>query len=297
MKLVISMETWDIDDTLMLLFLLHYREKGLVDILGVHVDRGTPRQNAYVGYILKKAGADVPIFSKNVSPNSDSIPEYYRELFEDLPGEEKKALPLSELVSRLRGEEFYLIAGASLTLPALLLREDLLPKLVVVQGGFAGRSLTGKPNEKFGERDFAPTFNFNKEPKATDEFLSLALRKGVPTLLVSKNVNHLILISKKDLPPKAGGNLTKPKELYLRILERYLSLVRPKKSLHDVYASLALFDRGIFRWERVIPVRKEGGRFPEWGSVRADTSISITVGADEKLVKDYTLFVREFQSS
>ncbi|WP_461832622.1 hypothetical protein [Aquifex sp.] len=172
-NIFLSIETWDIDDTLLLLFLLHYHAIGKVNLLGVEIDRGTKLQNSYVKYILKLAEEDIPLFSRNLESHEDEIPEYYYTFFEGLKKEEKILPPREESLELLKGKNFTLIVGGSLNFAVFLLKAGITPSEIFFQGGFAGFNITGKVNKKFGKKIFTPTFNLNKDIKASDEFFNL----------------------------------------------------------------------------------------------------------------------------
>ncbi|WP_461832623.1 hypothetical protein [Aquifex sp.] len=110
--------------------------------------------------------------------------------------------------------------------------------------------------------------------------------------MVSKNVNHLIIVNRSDIPlipPK-----TKPQEVYLNILKKYLESIRREKSLHDVYTAVAFFNKNLFTWKEVKPIFRKGKKFREWGSEKNRGNLRITVDAKEEEVKAYSLFKREF---
>jgi len=292
MNLVISMETWDIDDTLMLLFLLHYHLKGKINIIAVEIDRGTLLQNNYVNYILRRVEVEIPLFSRNIPEDSGEIPDYYYDFFENLERKELRLRSREELVDLLRGRKFKLLVGGSLNLIPFLLKEGIYPEEIFIQGGFAGRNITGETHKKFGNRVFNATFNFNKDIKATEEFFRLKEKVNIPTYLISKNVNHLILVRYEEVLNIATE--TKPQEFYLDILRKYLKVCRREKSLHDVYAAVAMFKRDLFLWKEVKPVFREGKKFREWGAVEAKSNIWITVKAKDEEIKKYVLFRKEF---
>ena len=294
MNIFVSLETWDIDDTLMLLFLLHYHELGKINLIGIEVDSGTLEQNNFVNFILKQVKLDIPVFSRNLeSSRKEEVPDYYYGFFEGL---EKKALFLterSEVFDYLKDKKFKVLVGGSLNFVRELVGRGIIPQEVVVQGGFAGRNVTGKTNPKFGDLNFKATFNFNKDFKATLEFLEIQKETGFPLYLVSKNVNHLITLKLEDIPEIQPR--TEAQRLYLEILRKYLSEVRSEKSLHDVYAALALFDKSLFKWEEVKPVFRLGKRHPEWGAEKGKTNVFITVEGDKERIKGLSTFKEEFR--
>jgi len=286
MKVLLSLESWDVDDPLALLFLGHYHQKGKVKLLGVVLDEGTPLQASLYGHLLKRARLDeVPLFS--AGEGKESVHPYYGELLPGYEKEEAKVLPLEEAFSLLRSEDFHLLVGGSLSFANALLKEGIKPLSAVVQGGFAGPNVTGRRNEKFGERLFMPSFNLNKDLKATLEFFER--RRAFPLYLVSKNVNHLLLVEEKELPSFSD---TPSGRVFLELLRRYLKKVRPKKSLHDVYASLALLDKKLFEWKEVRPLHRRGKKRVLWGSEPAKSNAYITVSASPRL-KDYALLKEE----
>lgn len=293
MNVFVSLETWDIDDTLMLLFLLHYHEIGKLNLVGIEVDSGTLEQNNFIDFILKKVNLSIPAFSRNLkSLVRREVPEYYYDFFEGLERKELLLTERSEVFEFLKNKSFKVIVGGSLNFVRELVKRGIFPEEVVIQGGFAGKNVTGKSNPKFGERNFKATFNFNKDFEATLEFLEIQKEVRFPLYLVSKNVNHLITVKLEDIPqitPK-----TKAQELYLSILRKYLSEVRSEKSLHDVYAALALFDKSLFRWEEVRPVFRIGRRHPEWGAEKGKTNVFITVEGDKERIKRLSTFAEEF---
>ncbi|AAC07075.1 nucleoside hydrolase [Aquifex aeolicus] len=292
MNVVLSLETWDIDDTLALLFLAHYHQKGKIDLLAVEVDKGPPSQNNYVKYLLQKIHLNVPVFSRNVEEDKSELPEYYYELFEDLKLESQESQRREELLDLLKGKEFKLVVGGSLNLIPFLLENSVFPEEIFVQGGFAGKNITGKTHEKFGDRYFKATFNFNKDVKATLRTFELLKEFRIPTYLISKNLNHTILIKEEDIPQKEPS--TKAQELYFEILKKYLRKYRKEKSLHDVYACIAMFKKNLFVWKEVIPVYRKGRKYTEWGSVEAKSNIWITVDGKREEIKDYAVFRKEF---
>ncbi|GAB6065905.1 nucleoside hydrolase [Aquifex pyrophilus] len=292
MNLFLSIETWDIDDTLLLLFLLHYHRKGRINLLGVEIDRGTRLQNTYVEYILKIAEEDIPLFSRNLESQENEIPEYYYTFFEGLERKEIILPPREETLELLEGKEFTLIVGGSLNFAVFLLKKGIIPKEIFFQGGFAGFNITRRVNKKFGKKVFTPTFNLNKDIKASDEFFLLRQELDIPTYMVSKNVNHLILVKEEDIPDISPS--TKPQEIYINILKKYLKNVRREKSLHDVYTAVAFFNRELFAWKEISPIFRQGKRFREWGSEEKAGSLRITVDAKEEEVKAYSLFKKEF---
>ena len=293
MNVFISMETWDIDDTLMLLFLLHYHILGKIKVIGIEVDSGTLEQNNFIGFILKKVDLKIPVFSRNLkNPKGNEIPDYYYNFFKGLKKEELFFTERSEVFDYLRNKKFKVIVGGSLNFVRELIKRSVIPQEIIVQGGFAGKNITGKTNPKFGNLKFKATFNFNKDFRATLEFLELQKGLKFPLYLVSKNVNHLITLKSEDVPnitPK-----TQAQKLYLEVLRKYLSEVRREKSLHDVYAALAIFDKDLFRWEEVRLVFKLGKRYPEWGAEKSKSNIFITVEGEEGRIKELASFRREF---
>ena len=292
MNVFISLETWDIDDTLMLLFLLHYHELGKIKVLGVEVDSGTLEQNNFIDFILRKVGISIPVFSRNISNgNRKEIPSYYYDFFEDLERGEMHLTERSEVFDYLRNKEFKIIVGGGLSLIKELVERNIIPEEVVIQGGFAGKNITGRRNPKFGDRNFQATFNFNKDLKSTFRFLELQKNLRFPLYLVSKNVNHLITLKEEDIPEIETR--TEPQKLYINILKKYLSEKRKEKSLHDVYAALALFDKSLFEWKEVSPIVRLSGRYPEWGAVIGRTNVFITVGARNEKIKELVSFKEE----
>lgn len=292
MNVVISLETWDIDDTLALLFLSHYHQKGKINLLAVEVDKGTPSQNNYVKYLLKKAEINVPVFSRNVEEDKTELPEYYYEMFEDLKPVSEKAKTRKDMLKFLKKKKFKLIVGGSLNLIPFLLENEVFPEEIYVQGGFAGKNVTGRTHEKFGNRNFKPTFNFNKDIISTKKTFELLKNLKIPTYLISKNLNHTILVKEEDIPHLKPS--TRAQELYLEILRKYLKNYRKEKSLHDVYACIAMFKKDLFTWKEVIPVSRKGKKYTEWGSVEAKSNIRITIDGKRKEIKDYAVFRKEF---
>ncbi len=291
-NILVSLETWDIDDTLMLLFLLHYHELGKINLIGIEVDSGTLEQNNFVSFILKKVNLEVPIFSRNLqSSDREEVPSYYYEFFEGL---EKKKVILteqSEVFDYLKDKNFKVLVGGGLSFVSELVKRGIFPEEAVIQGGFAGKNVTGKRNPKFGNLNFKATFNFNKNLRATLEFLDIQKEIRFPLYLVSKNVNHLIRLRLEDIPdikPKTGAQ-----KLYMDILCKYLREVRKEKSLHDVYAALALFDKSLFKWEEVKPIFRLGRRHPEWGAEKGKTNVFITVEGNEEKIKQLSTFREE----
>ncbi|WP_461829054.1 hypothetical protein, partial [Aquifex sp.] len=294
MNVFVSLETWDIDDTLMLLFLLHYHELGKINLIGIEVDSGTLEQNNFVKFILDRVGSDIPIFSRNlVSSSREEIPNYYYEFFEGLERKKISLTERSEVFDYLKNKSFKVLVGGSLNFVNELVKRRIFPEEVVVQGGFAGKNVTGKRNPKFGDLNFKATFNFNKDVKATLEFLEIQKEVAFPLYLVSKNVNHLITLRLEDIPevkPK-----TEAQKLYMEILQKYLSEIRKEKNLHDVYAAIALFDKGLFKWEEVKPLFRPGKRHPEWGSEKGKTNVFITVDGDRERIKRVASFKEELK--
>ena len=292
MKVFISLETWDVDDTLMLLFLLHYHTLGKIEVIGIDVDSGTLEQNNFINFLLKKLNIDIPVFSRNLKESKrEEIPEYYYKLFEGLEKREIFFTERSEVFKYLREKDFKVIVGGSLNFVKELIEMGIIPQEVVVQGGFAGKNITGRDNPKFGSRDFMRTFNFNKDLSSTLRFLQLQKEIKFPLYLVSKNVNHLITLKLEDL--EEVEIRTKAQELYLEILRKYLKNYRKEKILHDVYACLALFDKSIFVWEEVSPILRFNGKYPEWGSVKGRTNTFITVDANFEKIKNLASFKEE----
>ncbi|RUM32338.1 MAG: hypothetical protein DSY32_00155 [Aquifex sp.] len=292
MNVVISLETWDIDDTLALLFLAHYHQKGKINLIAVEVDKGTPSQNNYVKYILEKSRLNVPLFSRNVKEDKSELPEYYYDLFEDLKFQKTISQTRGELLELLRGKKFKLVVGGSLNLIPFLLENGIFPEEIFIQGGFAGKNITGKTHEKFGDRDFKATFNFNKDLKATLKTFELLKKYRIPTYLISKNLNHTIFVKEEDIPFKEPT--TKAQELYFKILKKYLENYRREKNLHDVYACIAMFRKDLFTWKEIVPVFRRGKKYTEWGSLEAKSNIRITVDGRKEEIKKYAVFGREF---
>ncbi|NPB07199.1 MAG: hypothetical protein GXO03_06320 [Aquificae bacterium] len=284
MEVFASLESWDVDDPLALLFLGHYHQKGLIKLLGVHLDEGSPRQLSLYARLLKEAELELPLFAPPVA-GKDEVHPSYAELLPGYEREKARALPTAEAAELLKNRPFRLLVGGSLTFASSLLKAGLRPVGAVVQGGFAGVNVTGRPNAKFGTRNFVPSFNLNKDFNATLNFFRLRQERPFPLLLVSKNVNHLLLVKEEELP---GFSETPAGNAFLKLLRAYLRRVRPEKSLHDVYASLALLKPELFSWEEVKPVWREGKKYPLWGSVKARTGIKISVSAAPE-VKDYAL--------
>ena len=292
MKVFVSLETWDIDDTLMLLFLLHYHTLGKIEVIGIEVDSGTLEQNNFINYILQKVNVKVPVFSRNLKESKrKELPEYYYELFEGLKKQEIHFTERVEAFNYLRDKNFKVIVGGGLNFVKELLERKIIPKEIVIQGGFAGKNITGKDNPKFGNRNFMRTFNFNKDLSSTLRFLQLQKDFQFPLFLVSKNVNHLITLKLDDL--KEVEIKTEAQKLYLETLKKYLTNYRQEKILHDVYACLALFDKSLFVWEEVSPVFRFSENYPEWGSVKGKTKIFITVDADYEKIKKLASFTEE----
>ncbi len=288
LEVFITLETWDIDDLLMLLFLGHYHQLGRLRILGAEINRGTLEQNFLVYQVLRKASLEVPLFSRNEEAPGE-VPDYYYGVL----GFERGTLELpsrEEACEFLKKREFKLLVGGGLSFARFLLERKVVPCEVFVQGGFAGFNVTGKPSKKFGRKNFVATFNFNKELRDTLRFLELKREHSFPLYLVSKNVNHLILVREEFLPKGAS---TPAGRFYLELLSLYLRRVRREKSLHDVYAAVALLKRDLFTWKEILPLYRPGRKYPLWGSTEGKTGIFITVGAREKEVSDYALLRRE----
>jgi len=287
-EIFITLETWDIDDILMLLFLAHYHQLGKVKLLGAEINRGTLEQNFLIHQVLEKASVDIPLFSRNENIAGE-VPPYYYEVL----GFKKGSLKLpsvEEALNLLKNRDFKLLVGGGLAFPRMLLEKGITPREAFVQGGFAGFNITGKPNKKFGRKKFVATFNFNKQLSDTLRFLDLKKELTFPLYLVSKNVNHLILIEEKNLPEDAP---TPAGKLFLELLSLYLKRIRREKSLHDVYTAVALLRKELFIWKEVLPVYRPSRKYPLWGSVEGKTDIFITIDARKEEVCDYALLRKE----
>lgn len=159
-----------------------------------------------------------------------------------------------------------IFVGGALTAVAKYISIHKGVKTLVMNGGFVGSNIVPPCDrlEKFKNKEFVRTFNFNMDVKSTDIVLRSTKEQIETIILVGKNVCHSDRNTKLGLW-KSG--------IARQILDEYH--VKDEKKQHDMLAcheglvfTSMIHEKPICAYENVYPVTEKGlnGNMTQWGS-------------------------------
>ena len=166
------------------------------------------------------------------------------------------------VLKKMPSDSKYVFVGGALTLVADYIKMHHI-ELLVMNGGFVGSNIVSKPLDKFKNKEFVRTYNFNCNASAADYVLKSGKDRITNIVLVGKNVCH-------DIRNTRTG-IWKDNE-YKEIFDTYK--VKDEKRQHDMLAcheGLAFVNNTekYCEYEVVRPVNKGlKGKYTEWGSTK-----------------------------
>lgn len=161
----------------------------------------------------------------------------------------------------------YVFLGGRLTIIANYVKTHHID-LLVMCGGFVGKTIIGCGFPKYSSKDVVKTFTFNRDVRATDYVLRTGKRKIGKIVLVGKNVCR----SSKNTGSTYGFWSS---DKYKELIDRYH--IRGDKRLHDLlvcHEGLSFLDKRhdkLCNYAFVKPFNTGlNGKDTEWGSTKTD---------------------------
>lgn len=178
---------------------------------------------------------------------------------------ENKGIKVSDKIPQ---DAKVVFVGGALTSVANFLRFNGKLDLLVMNGGFVGSNIVSPEDQldKFKNKVYVRTFNFNVDAFSTNEVLRASEDKIKQIVLVGKNVCHSIKNTKIGI---WKNNFVKD------ILDKYH--VKDEKRQHDVLAcheglifAQLLKEPLMCQYADVYPITKDGlqGNMTQWGSTK-----------------------------